>query len=481
MAQRFGTRSAEEVNSFVKEFGENPNTQRGIEQVQRLFQDFCKEKSIDYEPSTITDDEINSLLQNFIVNVRRKDGTDYKERVIKGLFNSLASNIIMKDVKRDQNRVISIFTDPSFEGARKARSAKRKELQKDPTRRTVNAAAIPQDDKMKMMQLYTDDTPDGLNRRYYQYASFIFQWRGGEGANSSIYHYKEEKDLRGVPTGRIEYNPIFSKTCQGGDKRLSDSKFIEDTGEVHKEAARLYRLIISKRPPNCRDDRFFMSPNVNWKLSSKWYNTVPIGCNNIGKWTKEAAAAVGIDVISNRIVNQSERSTAISLGAEAGVQPAQQIRMSGHNNPESLKSYTDMPPGWRGKMSDKMLGFPEKKELTDEKKEFTSEKKEKEEVSNEVPAKPPQRPMISSLISPVKKRSYCLRDDPYLHEEFQKRPFIDFLQKPCPPGFSIHGSTSFSNCVFRFAHPQDLGVVPLPSLEPPKKKSKLSVTFQSQQ
>lgn len=476
MAQnRFGTRSADEIESFKAEFGENANTTAGIRRVKGMFLDFCVEKEIKYDPATITDEELNQLLENFIVNVRKRDGTEYKELVIKVIFNSLASNVLMKDIKAAQKRDISIFKDDAFAGSRKAKKAKRRQLQHDPQKRTVNAAAISQEDKLKMLALYSDENPSDLNRRYYQYASFIFQWRGNEGANSLIHHYKEEKNLRGELTGRIEYNPIFTKNCPGGDKALSDTKYIEANGEVHLEAARLYRLILSKRPPNCKDDRFFLTPNKNWKISGNWYNTIPIGRNNMGTWTKDAAKAIGLDVVANRIVNQSERATAISLGAASNITPAQQVRLSGHNDIKSLESYTSMPPGWRGEKADEMLGLSKKTEEVCNKKIESFEKRE-----NLMPELSASQPSTSSFSKPLLQ--YSLHDDPVLTEQHEKRTFIDFFSKPSP-GFNFYGSATFVGCSFS---PQRVETPSMPQFDPkllslcerPTKRPRLSVSSQ---
>ena len=127
--KRFGTRSEVEVDAFISEFGDNPSTLRSIETMRRIFEDFCGERKLAYDPKIITDGEIDALLSDFIVNVRRKDGTHYMENVIKLIFNSVASNIITKDVKMHQSRQINIFADSSFEKCHKAQNAKRKELQ----------------------------------------------------------------------------------------------------------------------------------------------------------------------------------------------------------------------------------------------------------------------------------------------------------------------------------------------------------------
>jgi hypothetical protein len=47
----------------------------------------------------------------------------------------------------------------------------------------------------------------------------------GEGSQCLVHYFKEEKDHAG-PTGRTEYNPIFSKTTQIGAQKCANSKWL---------------------------------------------------------------------------------------------------------------------------------------------------------------------------------------------------------------------------------------------------------------
>lgn len=160
----------------------------------------------------------------------------------------------------------------------------------------MNVTPFSAEDKRRMMEPYDETTPNGLIQKYYQYASFIFAWRGNEGAKTKVEHYREELDLYGNQTGQIEYNPIFTKNNQGGEKKISTSRWIDNTGEIHTTAARLWREIMSRRPEDAKDSRFFLTPNQNWQRSGKWYTRQPIGKESMRTWTKEAAKAIGMNI-----------------------------------------------------------------------------------------------------------------------------------------------------------------------------------------
>jgi hypothetical protein len=76
------------------------------------------------------------------------------------------------------------------------------------------------------LKFSNEDGPEGLQKKFFLIASYELAWRGGEGAQCQTYFFKEEINNEGLPTGRVEYNTIFSKTAQGGAKRLTESKWL---------------------------------------------------------------------------------------------------------------------------------------------------------------------------------------------------------------------------------------------------------------
>mgnify|MGYP005985845847 CR=1 FL=1 len=65
-----------------------------------------------------------------------------------------------------------------------------------------------------MMRLSVEYTPESSQKKFYILASKELAWRGNEAVYAMTYHFKAEKDNCGHFTGRVEYNPIFSKTNQ---------------------------------------------------------------------------------------------------------------------------------------------------------------------------------------------------------------------------------------------------------------------------
>jgi hypothetical protein len=77
-----------------------------------------------------------------------------------------------------------------------------------------------------MARQWNEEEPEGLQKIFYHVAAFELTWRGGEATYCKIFYFKEEKSNDGKITGRFEYNPVFTETCQGGARKLSDCKYL---------------------------------------------------------------------------------------------------------------------------------------------------------------------------------------------------------------------------------------------------------------
>lgn len=93
-----------------------------------------------------------------------------------------------------------------------------------------------------------------------------------------------------------------------------------------------------------KTDRMFLTANPFWNRgeSSAWYKNSPVGINEISKWVKYLAKEIGLDVKRRKISNHSIRSSAVSALAKAGVGEHQLMKITGHSNVNSIKSYLQL-------------------------------------------------------------------------------------------------------------------------------------------
>ncbi|KAJ3655754.1 hypothetical protein Zmor_014869 [Zophobas morio] len=195
-----------------------------------------------------------------------------------------------------------------------------------------------------MVTAWNEDTPAGLQKKFYQISAYELAWRGGEAANCLLHYFKIEKNNKGEETGRIECNSVFSKTTQGVAKPLANSKWlIANKDDLNICPVRLFKKLSSKRTTNITTERFFLTPNPQWQNdNSPWYKNCPVGKNEIGKWTKLAAEKIGLDVCNINITNHSNRATAVSHLAKSGLDEQQIIKITGHASTSSLAPYLEI-------------------------------------------------------------------------------------------------------------------------------------------
>lgn len=188
----------------------------------------------------------------------------------------------------------------------------------------------------RIIKLWDECTPEGLQNFFYHIVAVELAWRGGEPADCLIDYFTIDKNHDGTPTNRIEYNPIFSKTCQGGSKSCTNSKCLVPNIAIECACpVRLFHKLLSK---NITSSRLFLRPNRFWKFESDtWFDNIPVGKNTINMWTKSSTQAIGSDTMCKKISNHWNRSTVVSHLANKGIPEHQLIKITGHGSSNSIK------------------------------------------------------------------------------------------------------------------------------------------------
>ncbi|XP_063931274.1 uncharacterized protein LOC135143348 [Zophobas morio] len=351
---RFGRNTPKEIDDSITNI--TPlNTKNSRNSIWRQFEKFCGERKYVFDGNTSTE-KLAFILKDWGYNMKKVDGNDYKEAVIKTMWNVTAKQL--QELYFNKFGIkFDPFVDLEFKGSRNARDAKRRNLQIQPEKRKTSSSILTLEEYNKILKIYNEDTPDGLQKMFFYVAGLELAWRGCEGVNVTIKHFKEESDNCGLPTGRIEYNCIFSKTAQGGSHKLTDSKWLAtNTTDPRICPVRLYKKMLSKRGKHITTDRLFLTPNPAWREPSSvgWFKNSLVGRNEMGKWTRTAAEEIGIDIKKKKISNHSLRSTAVSQLAKAGVGEEQLIKITGHANTFSIKPYLQLDGDHHYQMIDKL-------------------------------------------------------------------------------------------------------------------------------
>lgn len=114
---RFGKSSAADIDKRIEDL--TPiNTKRSQTSIWKQLNEFCAEKSYSLEQTTMSE-ELVLILKDWASNMRKKDGSIYKETVVKTMWNVAAKLIQEKYNKFGVS--MDPFNDIKFKPARDAR------------------------------------------------------------------------------------------------------------------------------------------------------------------------------------------------------------------------------------------------------------------------------------------------------------------------------------------------------------------------
>ena len=210
---RFGCNSTEIIDQQIIE-NVPRNTVKSKTYVWKQFTNFCEERKYELKVDTTTE-HLAFIMKDFAFNMRKIDGNDYKESVVKTIWNTTAK-LLQEKYFSEFGRSFDPFKDLLFQSARMAQDSKRKLLQATPEKRKTSSTAMTPEEYNSMCLQWDENTPTGLQKKFFLIAAVELAWRGNEGALCILQHFKDEVDNKGSLTNRIEYSPIFTKTHQGG-------------------------------------------------------------------------------------------------------------------------------------------------------------------------------------------------------------------------------------------------------------------------
>lgn len=267
------------------------NTVRSENNIWQMFQRFCDTRGYKFESNT-TVSKLADIMKDWSSNMRKKDGTDYRENVVKIMFN-VSAKLLQKKYLNEFNRDIDPFHSIAFSEARKARNAKRKQLREIPETNIkqlkLSSGCLSTSEIRNIAATFDENTPDGLQKKFFSIAAPELAWRANEATFCLVEYFIKELSNDGSSTLKLEYNTIHSKTAQDDEQSLVSRKWlISNTDNEDFCPVRLFDKIISKRSKNIKTNRLFLTPNKEWNSSanSYWYKNTPVGLNEIRKWSR---------------------------------------------------------------------------------------------------------------------------------------------------------------------------------------------------
>uniref|UniRef100_T1IRV1 DUF3504 domain-containing protein n=1 Tax=Strigamia maritima TaxID=126957 RepID=T1IRV1_STRMM len=299
-SSRWGNDTIENIQGLITEHVPR-NTKRNKEMVWNQFTLFCESKGYNLTKD-VSIEQLNDILTNWACNMKKRNGEEYKESVVKMMWN-LTAKLMQEKYFNEYKIVFNPFTDIEFSKARNARDTKRLILRRDPEKRKSRVTSFTAEERQKIIHIWDENTPNGLQKKFFNIAATELAWRCGEGASVTVNVFDPEKDNEGNFTGRIKYNPGLKIGQSGAESMTADKWLTPNLSDVTICPVRLYNRLLEMRPQHVTTTKLFLIPNPHWQSNNSkgWYKNIPVGASEISKWTKETAEKVGLDTKKGKL------------------------------------------------------------------------------------------------------------------------------------------------------------------------------------
>ena len=328
---------SDEIQDYINA-QKKPNTVRSTKCHLKILHDWLivnkfELRQIEQIPPT----ELNLLLAEFFVKVKRSDGKDYEPTSLDAIKGSIERHL------REQEYTKSIVADKEFFKMREALKARKMTLKKAGLGRKAHASeAVTREDEDRLItsgQL-GNNSPSSLQFSIFYYFTKGFGLRGRQEHRQLKFG---DISLKETSSGQkyLEFGERDSKTMDGSkttDYRKVTPKIFSTEDEL--DVVKLYELFCEKRPAdmNVPDAPFYLTcvPQNRLHDGSAWYYCSPMGANSLGKLLKNACAEAGV---VGKKTNHSLRKTCVKELTKAGIQDHEIIKITGHKNVSSLMHY----------------------------------------------------------------------------------------------------------------------------------------------
>lgn len=299
----------------------------------KYLQEVCHDKR---KPEDIPPEELNLILAEFLISLRKKDGSVYEPDSLTAIFRSVKRFLDEKDYAAD------LLLDKKFQDVRDALKRKRK-ISKEEGKGNRPQKAEPltetEEDLLWTSGQLSTDNPRALLNTMWFLNGKLFGLRGVK-----EHHQMRIQDVT-LKTDEnneefLELNERGTKTRTGltSDSRPFNPKMFQDVAHPERCPVKIYKEFIQHRPVkmNEPDSPFYLGVKPK-PADDVWFICAPLGHNTLSGIMKSMAAAAGL---KGRKTNHSLRHTACNRLLNSGVAPVVVAQLSGHKNIDSLRNYS---------------------------------------------------------------------------------------------------------------------------------------------
>ena len=290
------------------------------------------------EITTMDTMSLNDCLCSFILEMRKKDGTEYPPNTIHHIVCG-----IMRYLRQNGKPGIDFFKDVEFSDFRLSMDAEMKRLQSQGIgikRHQAEPLTEVEEELLWQSGQLGDHSPQALLNTIFYMCGIYFALRSGQ-EHRNLRHHPPQIELieREGERAYLKYSEDISKNNPGGLKaRKKKPKIVnhhENPANPDRCFARLFKLYRSKCPPNRPNGAFYLKPAIK-STETCWYSVSPVGHTTLAGMVARMCRSAGI---AGYKTNHSLRATAATRLYQAGIDEQLIMERTGHHSLEGVRSY----------------------------------------------------------------------------------------------------------------------------------------------
>lgn len=271
-------------------------------------------KMINPDLLLMTDKEMTEVVCRFILEVRKKDGTDYPTETLYDLVLSLQLYL------KQNGRKVRFLDDDEFDAVRNTLDNRMKYLSSlgnHAKRQSAAIITVEQENEMWDSGVLGEDNPKQFSQTLLYLIGMHFALRAGQehrnlrvGCNSQFKLKQDDTSSQWY----LEYTEDVSKTQQGGlDHKNVKRKVVrayQNIDNPDRCVVHYWKKSLAVRPkdPNCPED-FYLRPLVQPNANGAWFAMQPIGRQKLANTVSDLAKQAGL---TGKVTNHSLRATCAS-------------------------------------------------------------------------------------------------------------------------------------------------------------------------
>jgi Domain of unknown function (DUF3504) len=270
---------------------------------------------------------LNMILCNFVLSLRRKDGNEYTSGT---LFSIITS---MQKYFEIHGRPISFLNDPNFNELKNCLDNSMHKFTKEGyglQKRQANVITKKQENELWERGILGIDEPEKLLHSMFWTVGVNFGLRGGdEHRNLTRENFRVMVDQDGKKY--LEYKESISKTYKGGLKHRKTEPHQARAYEIPDSPrcpVQMFALYTSKLNPASSKSAFYFQP-LSKPTEEVWFALAPVGHNKLKEVVKSIMLKGGYD---GYFTNHSLRATTATRLFEQKVPEQLIMEQTGHRS-----------------------------------------------------------------------------------------------------------------------------------------------------